>query len=74
MGTSYTLNIIKILTQLSKGMPLDMGSQGTGWEKRPEERLRDKDAVEWQWYYYYYHYYSALQYQATCSVFPMCHL
>ena len=39
MGTSYTLNIIKILTQLSKGMPLDMGSQGIGWEKRPEERL-----------------------------------
>ena len=47
MGTSYTLNIVKILTQLSKGMPLDMGSRGTGWEMRPEERLKDKDAVEW---------------------------
>lgn len=51
-----------------------MGSQGTGWEKRPEEKLKEKDAVKQSWYYYYYHYYLALQYQASCSVFPMCHL
>lgn len=46
MGTSYTLNIVKILTQLSRGMPLDIGSRGTGWEKRPEARLEDKDSVK----------------------------
>lgn len=41
MGTSYTLNIVRILTQLSRGMLPDMESQGIGWEKRPVERLKE---------------------------------
>lgn len=40
MGTRYALNIIRGITQHRRGMSLEMRPQGTGWEKRPEGRLK----------------------------------
>lgn len=40
MGMSYALNIIRGITQHSRGISLEMRPQGTGWAKGPEGRLK----------------------------------
>ena len=52
MGTSYTLNTVRVTTQHSRGTPPEMGPQGTGWEKRTEGRLEailggKTEAIKW---------------------------